>query len=152
MGRKLKIYLDTSVISALFDHKNPQRQQLTGEFFKIAGDFDIYVSDLVLAEINNTRELQLKAQLHGQVDSYTILQLNEESRVLSNEYVRHGAIPADYNEDALHISIATSYGIDYLLSWNFTHMVRVKTRKIVAMVNVSLGYPDLEIITPAELL
>jgi len=42
--------------------------------------------------------------------------------------------------------------IDYLLSWNFEHIVKVKTRRIVNMVNISAGYPDLEIITPAELL
>ena len=30
MKRKLKIYLDTSVISALFDERNPERESFTG--------------------------------------------------------------------------------------------------------------------------
>lgn len=32
--KKIKIYLDTSVISALFDDRNPERQDLTKIFFE----------------------------------------------------------------------------------------------------------------------
>lgn len=42
--------------------------------------------------------------------------------------------------------------MDYLLSWNFKHLVRLKTRDIVRMVNTLKGLKNLEIITPAELL
>lgn len=49
--------------------------------------------------------------------------IDEESRELANEYVRHGAIPSDYPEDALYISIPTVNAIDYLPSWNFEHIV-----------------------------
>ena len=84
--------------------------------------------------------------------SFKLLPIDEESRVLADEYVKQRAIPSDYPEDALHISIATTNEINYLLSWNFEHIVKVKTRRIVNMVNASLGYPDLEIVTPAELI
>ena len=73
-------------------------------------------------------------------------------RILANEYLKHGVIPSDYSEDALHISIATINKVGYLLSWNFEHLVKVKTRRIVNIVNASLGYPNLEIITPPELI
>ncbi len=73
-------------------------------------------------------------------------------RALAREYVKKGAVPPDYPADSLHVALATVNGIDYLLSWNFQHLVRVRTRKIVDMVNVSLGYPELGILTPAELI
>lgn len=140
MKGKIRIYLDTSVISAYFDERNPERKFLTELFFKKIEMFDAYISEVVLAEIDDTRDVQLRAKLREKVIS------------LTDEYVKHEAIPSDYPEDALHIAISTMNEIDYLLSWNFEHIVRVKTRRIVNMVNASFGYPDLEIITPAELL
>jgi len=150
--RKIKVYLDTSVISALFDKKNPERQFLTQQFFKNVDAFDTYVSEVVLAEINKTRNIRLRTKLRKVAISFKILSVDEESRKLAENYVKHGAIPSDYAEDAMHISIATVNRIDYLLSWNFKHIVKVKTRKIVNMVNISMGYPELEIVTPGELL
>jgi predicted nucleic acid-binding protein len=152
MGEKIKIYIDTSVISALFDERNPHRQFLTQLFFKYINTFDAYVSEVVLAEIDGTRDVRLRARLREIAISLKLLPIDEESRTLADEYVRHGAIPSDYPEDALHISIATVNRIDYLISWNFEHIVRIKTRKIVNMVNSSLGYPSIEIVTPPELI
>jgi predicted nucleic acid-binding protein len=152
MTEKIKIYIDTSVISALFDERNPHRQFLTKLFFKNINTFDAYVSEVVLAEIDDTRDLRLRTRLRGIAISFRLLPIDEESRTLADEYVRHGAIPSDYPEDALHISVATINRIDYLISWNFEHIVRIKTRKIVNMVNSSLGYPDIEIISPPELI
>ena len=152
MKRKIKVYLDTSVISALFDEKNPQRQFLTQLFFKSVESLDVYISEVVLAEIDDTRDTRLREKLKKTAISFKVLPINQESRILADEYVRQRAMPSDYPEDALHISIATVNSLNYLLSWNFEHIVKVKTRKIVNMINDSLGYPDLEIITPAELI
>lgn len=152
MRRKINVYLDTSVISALFDERNPQRQFLTQIFLEKIDNFDAYVSEVVLAEIDRTRDTRLQNNLRKLATSFDILPIDEESRELADEYIRHGAIPEDYPEDALHITIATVNGIIYLLSWNFEHIVKVKTRRIVNMVNASLGYLYLEIITPAELI
>lgn len=152
MQKKIRIYLDTSVISALFDEKNPERQDLTKRFFEKVESFDVYISEVVLAEIDDTKDVELKDKLKDTALSFKILSIDEETRELANEYVKHGAIPAAYSEDALHIAISTLNGIDYLLSWNFKHIVKVKTRKIVNIVNLSFSCPDLKIATPAELI
>jgi predicted nucleic acid-binding protein len=47
----LKVYLDTSVISAIYDDKNPERQELTKLFFNNIHRFDVYISELTIAEI-----------------------------------------------------------------------------------------------------
>jgi len=150
--KKISVYLDTSVISALFDERNPERQDLTKKFFEQKETFDAYISEVVLAEIDNIRETQLKDKLRNAALPFKILSVDEECRRLANEYVKYGTIPSDYSEDALHIAISTLNGVDYLLSWNFKHIVKVKTRRVVNMVNLSLGYPDLRIATPAELI
>ena len=59
--------------------------------------------------------------------------------------------PDDF-EDALHISIATVYGIDYLLTWNFKHMANVPIPKRIAALTRSLGFEMPAICTPLELI
>ncbi|MHA1521502.1 MAG: hypothetical protein ACTSRK_15070 [Promethearchaeota archaeon] len=66
--------------------------------------------------------------------------------------MEQGAIPLKYAEDALHIAIAANNNMDYLLSWNFKHIVKLKTKNIVRLVNTIVKISQIEIITPAELL
>ncbi|RJP54983.1 MAG: hypothetical protein C4549_09085 [Deltaproteobacteria bacterium] len=80
MKRKTKVYLDTSVISALFDEKNPQRQILTQRFFENIGSFDTYVSEVVLAEIGDTRDAQLRNRLREVAISFNILSIYSQSQ------------------------------------------------------------------------
>ena len=152
MRKEIRVYLDTLVLSALFDDRNPERQDLTKRFFDEIESFKVYISEVVLAEIDATKDAQLKGKLRNTAVYFEVLSIDEETRKLANEYVKHGAIPAEYSEDALHIAISTLNEIDYFLSWNFRHIVKVKTRRIVNMVNLSFGYPDLKIATPAELI
>jgi len=152
MSERIKVYLDTSVISALFDKRNPQRQLLTQRFFGGAERFDVHVSELVLAEIDDTKDVRLRSKLREVAVCFRLLPISEESRALAQEYAKQGAVPPDYPEDALHMAIATVNGMDYLLSWNFEHIVKIKTRRIVDMVNVSRNYRDLLIATPWEII
>jgi len=93
MRNKIRVYLDTSVISALFDDRNPERQDLTKKFFDRMNTFDVYISEVVLAEIDDTRDEQLKVELRNTAVSFRILPIDEESRRLASEYVSHGAYP-----------------------------------------------------------
>lgn len=53
--------------------------------------------------------------------------------------------------DALHLAIASVHGLDYLVSWNFKHIVNVRTRRLVNAVNVNNDLRPLEIVAPLEL-
>jgi predicted nucleic acid-binding protein len=150
--RKMKIYLDTSVISALFDEKNPERKSLTEVFFKETGNFETFVSELTAAEIERTPEIQLRRKMKEAVAQFLLLSLTDDVEWLAKEYVRYGAVPEDYPEDAYHIAIAVINEMDFLLSWNFRHIVRRKTKDIVKMVNTLNRFRQIEIMTPAELL
>ncbi len=112
----------------------------------------MFISELVLAEIDDIKSEDLRIKMRKIVINYNILQIDEEIRKLANEYVKFNAIPAKFSEDSLHLAIATLNKIDYLLSWNFKHIVKIKTRQIINMVNINLGQTELKIITPAELL
>jgi predicted nucleic acid-binding protein len=60
---KLKIYLDTSIVSAYFDERNPERCELTQSFFAILDMYDIFISDITLDEINQTPDIILREKM-----------------------------------------------------------------------------------------
>lgn len=152
MRRRPKLYLDTSVISAMFDTRNPERATLTGLFWQGIGGYQAFVSDLVLLELRKTRTRRLARQMEATAAQLPSLPLTEAIEALGKEYIAQGAIPSDYPEDAYHIAVAVANEMDMLLSWNFKHIVRNRTREVVRMVNSSYGLRQIEILTPAELL
>lgn len=149
---KVKVYLDTSVISALFDKTNPERRSLTRAFFQIASGFDVYISEITMAEIERTPDSELREKMRSMASALPVLALSDEVERLAAEYVRRGAVPESYSEDAYHIAVAVINEMDYFLSWNYRHLVRKKTRDVVRTVNNLYGLKQIEIMTPAELL
>lgn len=149
---RLKIYLDTSVFSAYLDTTNPERMNLTRDFWKHLKDFDVNISEQVLAEIAATPDAKRKQNLENLTKGLTVLSLTSDAEGLALEYLKHGAVPERFKNDALHLSLASLGGMDYLLSWNFKHLVNERTRRIVNMVNQLRGLRQLLIVTPPEML
>jgi len=148
----MKMYLDTSVISALFDDRNPERQALTEEFFSRIDIYDVYISELTIAEIESTPDQSLKNKMKQIIKDFSVLEINESVEELAKECVNYGAIPESYQEDAYHIAVATLTEMDYLISWNFRHIVRRITKDIVRMISTLRNLKQVEITTPGELL
>ena len=80
------------------------------------------------------------------------LTVSNEIEELALDIIQKGAISESYSEDSYHIAIAIINEIDFLLSWNFRHIVRIKTKDIVRMTCTLNNLRQIEIITPAELL
>jgi predicted nucleic acid-binding protein len=152
MRKKLRIYLDTSVVSALFDKQNPERKSLTESFGTVIKDFQPYISEITGAEIERTPDFELRNNMRGAISVFSIISVTDDIEELAKDYISHGAVPEGFVEDAYHIAIATINEMDCLLSWNFKHIVRRKTRDIVRMVNSLNNLKSIEIMTPAELL
>ena len=150
--KRLKIYLDTSVISALFDRRSSEMMRWTEEFWKIIDKYEVYISDVVITEIQETPDVKLKERMSEAIKSLVRLEMDEDAEKLSSEYVRYGAVPSKYRKDAIHIAITTVNHIEILVSWNYRHIVRRKTKEVVRMVNSLYGYPFIEIVAPPELL
>jgi len=152
MRYKLKVYLDTSVVSALFDDRNPERKSLTESFFGEIPTFEIYISNITVLEIENTPDKNLKKVMKESIEPFTILSVSDDVEELALEIIEKGAIKTSYSEDAYHIAIALLNEMDFLLSWNFRHIVKKKTKDIVRMICSLKKLRQLEILTPAELL
>ncbi|MBW2030663.1 MAG: PIN domain-containing protein [Deltaproteobacteria bacterium] len=152
MKTRIRVYLDTSVVSALYDETNPERRELTRSFFEEALGLDIFISDVTIAEIERTPEADLREKMKSEVAKFSVIELTNDAERLAEEYLRYGAVPDSYPEDEYHVAVAVLNDMDFLLSWNFRHLVRRKTRDIVKMVNTLKGFRQIEIMTPAEIL
>ena len=80
-----------------------------------------------------------------------VLLVTAEAQTLARQYVESSIVVETFYADALHLAVASAHGMDYLVSWNFRHLVNIRTRKLVASVNVNNGFRQLEIIAPPEL-
>jgi hypothetical protein len=156
--RKLKIYLDTSVINFLFAEDSEAYRNDTVDFFDNyvkTGYYDVYVSDVVIEEINRTKDIQKRNKLLSVISSYKIkiYQRNAESELLAKKYIENNIIPLNKPDDARHIAIATINNFDILLSWNFKHLANVKKQLSIKILNEQYGYNyPLILTTPLEVL
>jgi len=82
--KKLKIYLDTSVINFLFADDAPEYKDITEEFFADALNYDLFISRVVLEEIDATKDPQKKKKLHHIIPQYKIRILKPLQEEMSN--------------------------------------------------------------------
>jgi predicted nucleic acid-binding protein len=147
---KLRIYLDTSVFSALYDERAPDRKSLTQEFWRGIESFLCSASELTVAEIKDTPDPGLRARMEGLLAGFQIHPISDEMRTLAESYIRAGAFTRAMVDDAIHVAAATVTRQDILLSWNFRHLVNRRRRAIVNGVNMNLGMPAIDILSPPE--
>ena len=159
--KKVRIYLDTSVINFLFADDAPEQQQATVTFFENfvkPGLYDVYVSPVVIDELARTHDHRKRKMLFAAVDAYAleVLDIREamgEIRSLAEAYVAEAVIPVQKPEDALHIAIATAKEMDILLSWNYKHIANINKELLVQAVNFRAGYAKLiRMLTPWEVI
>ena len=147
-----RVYLDTTVPSAYYDDRAPDRQRLTQEFWRgRCLEMDAVISTITLLEIRNTPSEDKRQKMENLVQNLTLLSFSDEADNLAQEYVRRGIFPEKFASDANHVALAVVHGIGYLASWNFRHLVRVNTRREVNLVNALEGYNPIEIVAPPEL-
>jgi len=150
--KKESLYLDTSVPSAYYDKRAKERKDATIKFWKeVLPHYQVYVSEITVKELDDTKDENLRKRLRRLIKGFKILKSNKEIRDLARVYIERGVFSERYVDDALHVAITTFYEVSYLVSWNFEHLVKVKTRKWVNSVNILEGFTEIEIVSPQEL-
>ena len=154
--RRLKVYLDTSVISHLQHEDVPEKMRETLELweqFRLRKDIEIVISDLVVREISQCSEPKLSFLLEKLAElDYTLVHVTEDERALSNTYRENGVLRKKSLDDLTHIAIATLNECRYIVSWNFKHFVNPKTIKAVNAINLSLNLSQVDIFPPSMML
>ena len=152
-----KVYVETTIISFLTarpsrDIVTQAKQQTTQEWWsEERSDFDLFCSPLVLREASDGDPEAAKKRLQ-ELEGIPVLDLTQEASDLAQKIVGPGMIPPRYYEDALHVAVATVNGVEYLLTWNLTHIANATLRRGYEQEIRSEGYDPPIICTPEELL
>lgn len=154
-NRKIKVYLDTSVISHLCQIDAPEKMSetlLLWDKFK-KDNFDIYISDVTIDEIDGCQE-DKKVKLFDYLRqiNYKRLSITKESVNIANQIIDLGILHEKSRDDANHIGVAIENGCNYIISWNFKHMVNVKTVNGIRAITNLRGYNNIDLVTPTYFL
>jgi len=151
-----KVYVETSVISYLTawpsrDLIKAAHQQITREWWETRERFEVYVSQIVLREASGGDSMAANARLSS-LSGIPVLTAGPEASALAQQLLVQGSLPAKAAVDALHIAIAVVNGIDYLLTWNCTHIANAAMRIQIERVCRQSGYEPTVLCTPEELM
>lgn len=154
---KPKIYIETTIPSYLVGRPSRDlivaaHQELTHEWWQVRqSDFDIFISQFVIDEASlgdpnlSRRRLEI-------IEDLAQLEITQDVGVLATEIVLSGAVPEKAATDAAHIATASVHAMDYLLTWNCTHIANAEIYKKVQRVCKTKGFTCPVICTPEELM
>ncbi|HEX7365914.1 MAG TPA: PIN domain protein [Pelobium sp.] len=79
-----------------------------------------------------------------------LLTITDEAIDLATEYISEKVAGQTSYSDFLHIALATINQADFLISWNFKHIVNIQRIRGYNSINIKNGYKKLEIRSPRE--
>lgn len=151
-----KVYLETTIPSYLTawpsrDLIKAAHQEATHEWWDTRGKFDLYVSQVVLNE-SGRGDPEAATQRLEALAGLTVLAITDEAEALARGLTEQGPLPEKAAVDALHIAVAAVHGMDYLLTWNCTHIANAATRVEIEAVCRRNDLEPPVICTPIELM
>ncbi len=154
---KPKIYIETSVISYLTARLSNDlivaaHQKITYEWWDNRRvEFDLYTSELVLEEAGRGDPQAASKRLQVLQD-IPLLESKIEALKLAKTFLyQQHILPEKAREDALHIAIAITGGMDYLLTWNCKHIANAENQQVITNLSHQAGY-NMPILCTPELL
>ena len=151
--QKIKLYLDTSVISHIDAPHKPAAQAMTHAFYGFlethSDEYELIISPVVDLEVRNCPG-EKRFRLLALLDRIKVVQLPEiqEAVDLANLYVEQNVLAGKHIRDLTHVAYATVSRCDFVVSWNMKHLANPKTIVSANTVNRLSHYRDISIVTP----
>ncbi len=146
---KQRVYIDTSVFGGYFDEEFSEH---TIPLFKRLNEdeFIILFSNVTEEELEGAPEKVKTLVKELKAENTEFLETNDEAVDLATEYITEKVVGQTSFPDCLHIALATINKADFLISWNFKHIVNVERIRGYNSINIKNGYKQLEIRSPRE--
>ncbi len=144
------LYLDTSVIGGYFDD---EFKEATRELWRQmeAGKYR-FVTSTVTADELAEAPTHVRDLWAATFAPEMILDVTDDMDQLAAAYMAQAILTPKYTDDARHVAACTVARSDYLVSWNFKHLVNAERKKGFNAVNLLQGYSSISIINPLELI
>ena len=131
------MYFETTMFNYYFDARRDGHDATVRIFEAVGnGEFEGYTSEYVTYELMRAESPKREMML-DLIDKYGIRKLDTNNEIirLQNLYLQEGIIPYKFGLDGAHIALATVYRLDCVLSFNFKHINKLKTKKMTALIN-----------------
>lgn len=154
---KLTVHVETSIISYLTatpsnDVRALASQSMTLEWWEVRRlNFELFISEFVVSEAGLGHPDAAQRRLAA-LKGIPKLRSSAAVDALSLALIQRNALPAKAKMNAFRVAIAAVNGIEYLLTWNCTHIANALTKPKIEATCRALGYEPPIICTPPELL
>ena len=148
---KLRLYFDTSVFGGIYDIEFREETQLLFEMVK-NGEIICVYSDLCEFELDKAPEKVKEHFLNLEKKQTEYVEITEEINELAEEYIKEKVVGETSIDDCRHIACATLNKVDYLISWNFQHIVNIFSIRGYNAINIKNGHIQLDIRSPKEII
>ncbi len=148
---KPRLYFDTSVFGGIYDD---EFEEVTSKLFEMLklGEIVCVFSELTETELKNAPKRVKDFFLNLPKENLEYVEVTEEAYVLADKYIEEKVVGKTSLDDCRHIATATINKVDYLVSWNFKHIVNVFRIRGYNSINLRNGYIQLDIRSPKEII
>ena len=150
MSLRSGVYIDTSVISAHGDPREPRRMLVTRASWSGLCAHRAHISPVVLEEIEDNPDSTRRDEMLALVRPLTVVSWTSAMEELTRLYLSERVFAEGLKNDARHVAACTVSDL-VLVSWNFRHLVNRTRRVRVNVANLAAGYNQIEILSPPEL-
>lgn len=151
-----RVYIETTIPSYLtaWPSRNPALaadQQLTRDWWAARDRYELFVSGIVHEECEKGDSAAAADRLAA-IRGIPILPRGPTVDELADDLIRSVPIPPKASRDAFHIAAAAVGRVEYLVTWNCTHLANPALRGRVEAVCRARGVAAPVICTPRELM
>ncbi|HKH46577.1 MAG TPA: type II toxin-antitoxin system VapC family toxin [Thermoanaerobaculia bacterium] len=152
-----RLYLETSVVSYLTARPSTNiitaaHQLITARWWaERRADFELLISELVLEEAARG-DADAAAKRLEALEGLSLLRVTAAVSDLAGSILRAHLLPAKAFPDALHIATASVHAVEYLLTWNCSHIANAELLPRVTALVEDTGFNMPFVCTPEELL
>lgn len=148
--KRLRVYVDTSVFGGCFDEEfSDESKKLFEEIEK--GKFLLVVSKTTFRELVGAPENVRNVLAKLSSSQMEVIEESAEIDTLRDAYLHAGVVGPASKIDAEHIATASIANVDFVVSWNFKHIVHYEKIHGYHAVNLLHGYKAVEIYSPREI-
>jgi predicted nucleic acid-binding protein len=152
---KPAVYIETSIPSFYYETRTEAEfvamRNWTCEWWdERKVQYDCFVSSAVIDELESG-DYPMKTEKVQLISAIEYLEINSDIEEIVEVYLANCLMPKDVLGDALHLAIASYHKMDYLLTWNCSHLANSNKRRHIRLINGRLRISTPEILTPMEL-
>jgi len=150
----MKIYLETTIFNRFLETNRDYNTETINLFDRIVqNEVKAYSSTYVIEELDRAPEPK-RTEMLSLIQKYKIavLEIDQRAYDLAEIYIEAGIIPVKFRVDGIHIAMAALHDMDCIVSLNFHHINKLKTKVATEIIHRLKGYNNPFICTPMEVI